>query len=72
MKKKFGLDYPICLLLVSLKYQSLTNIKAPADNELEILLLNVRSFTKTIDIIRNLSYDVMCYSETNCSLEKIA
>ena len=64
------------LLLTNCKYQEPSNVTPSKAEELKILSLNIRSLTKNIEVIREeidtyLKFDVLCFNETNCNVEKL-
>ena len=63
--------------LIRCTYKEPKNILASKPSELSVLSLNIRSLQKKLPvIIDNISeyqkYDVICFNETNCNIEKLA
>ncbi len=64
-------------LLVNCKYKQQRHVRTPSHNELKILSLNIRSLPKNIVRLREEintynEYDIICFNETCCLLEKLA
>lgn len=63
--------------LLSCQYRQLKNVRMSNNNELNVLSLNIRSLAKNISVIADnivdyQKYDVMCFNETNCNIDKLA
>ena len=62
--------------LIKCKYKQLKHVTVPKNNELNVLSLNIRSLNKNVQIINDNAfefqkYDVLCFNETNCNLDKL-
>ena len=64
-------------ILIKCNYKQLKNVSKPKHSELNVLSLNIRSLNKNLSRILDQSsefqnYDVICFNETNCNIEKLA
>ena len=62
--------------MIKCKYKQLKHVTVPKNNELNVLSLNIRSLNKNVQIINDNAlefqkYDVLCFNETNCNLDKL-
>ena len=62
--------------LLKCKYVQIKDFKISRENELNVLSLNIRSLSKNIPTINeNITdfqkFDILCFNETNCNLEKL-
>jgi exonuclease III len=63
--------------LINCKYKQLKYVATPKHSELNVLSLNIRSLHKNISTINDnalefQNYDILCFNETNCNLDKLA